>query len=143
MLASFDWEILGPSNKQGGDPLDRFVVHAKHWSGQNPNRPRHRVCLVEYAQALALSCETIVEQQPAFNLVKVLSGFSKDRQKPLSEILENPDLLRAFCLDLTISLSNHCNELDVRWPAGLSKQDNFSVAMQEHGVKVWYLGEQL
>lgn len=74
LLRGFNYTLLGPSVNQGGDPLDRYVVHASRKNGDVPQRPVHEVSMKEFVGAVGLSAPTIHDQQPSAVYVRQLDS---------------------------------------------------------------------
>lgn len=116
MLTGFDWEVVGPSIMQGGDPISRFVMHAR--KGPGPARPAdppsYRLCPVEYARVLALSAPTIQQEQPSYAYIKALGGAGGAVPAGhVVEVLSDARALACFVEDAAYALS------------GLARMDRF------------------
>ena len=113
MLRGFDITLTAKSINQGGDPLDRYVVHATPAHEATPRPTAHRLDIQEYAAGIALSAHTIVDQQPGSAYVRLFQ--SNDINSGLRAIFDDSALLEIFVKELKEALGTHAQTLEVRW----------------------------
>jgi len=114
LLVDFDWKIINQSVTQGGDPIERFVIHAQPGPRTSEeSRPTHRLCLLEYTRALALSAPTIHDQQPSHRYVRAL-GNRDINSDMLSAILADDENYSLYIKDLIYALNNYGTQLELR-----------------------------
>ncbi len=133
MLRGFAISSISPSISQGGDPLHRFVIHAEPGAEVEPRPEAHKLDLVEYAAAVALSADTIVDAQPGSRYVRLLG---KNLKKGLSRLFANEELSGQFVADIRESLGNHSHRLIVRWPDSISGYGEFVERAGSLGIEI-------
>jgi len=137
LLVDFEWSLLGPSNNQGGDPLDRYVIHARNWKEGGNTRPVHQLCLLEYARNVAISAPTIVDEQPAATYVRELgrAGASEGELiSALSSVCMDSEKLEVFAGDLVGALGTNHETVGIRWPAAVNGKERLVSSLAEKGT---------
>ena len=138
MLTGFDWEVVGPSDMQGGDPIPRFVIHARKKPGLAPSSGPlgYRLCPVEYARVLALSAPTIQDNQPSHSYVRAL-GMSRGIVSPkhVEQVLGDERALACFVDDVAFALSRHGSGLQLRPSIGEALTSRLAAQLQQRGIE--------
>lgn len=105
LLTAFNWELRGRSINQGGDLLNRYVVHARP-GGDVSRQGEYRVCLVEYAKGLAISAPVIQEKQPAYGYVKELGAARQVTSETVERVLSDEAVFPIFIGDLAYAVGS-------------------------------------
>lgn len=103
LLRGFDWKIVSDSVARGGDPIKRFLIHAKRGVAKS-QVDAFQVDIEEFARCVALSAETIVEAQPSYGYVRDLGRRGDITSQVLSRVLEDPGSFGAFVDDLSFAV---------------------------------------
>ncbi len=134
-LREFNWNIQGESVPKNGDPIPRFLIHASR--GERQSAPdTFQVDLVEYAQCLALSAETISATMPSYDYIRQLGALENITQSSITSLLEDPKIFSIFVDDLVFAIGRqrpatiHLRSLDA---ANLGK---LCRALKQSGIQV-------
>ncbi len=103
LLRSFTWSIVGKSEKRGGDPVPRVVIHAAP-GPVRLERDAYHLDLLEYARCLALSAESIVAVMPSYSYVTALGSASSLSAQEVEALLADPQRHAAFMSDLLFAI---------------------------------------
>lgn len=110
LLRGYEFELVGPSINQGGDPLDRYVLHCRAGSAAPAERPIHKISLREFVGAVGLSAATIHSEQPSAAYVRSLTGNGAPEQPEVVERLLSAETTRSLVLaDLEYALVKPCS----------------------------------
>lgn len=105
LLREFKWKIIGSSEPRGGDNVPRHVIHASP-ARAFEEKDCYQVDLMEYAQGLALSAETIVPGMPSYSYVRQLGPCSNITPEALVSVLSNESHFAAFMDDLLFAIGD-------------------------------------
>ena len=105
LLRSFDWEIVGGSVARGGDPIDRFLIHARPGAEGVPE-DSFQVDMTEFARCLALSADFISPTMPSYHYVRQLGACGEITPGKLAAILGEADAFNAFVNDLAFAIGS-------------------------------------
>lgn len=138
LLLEFDWNVIGSSIMQGGDPIPRSVIHAyknRDVPTENYNN-NFRLCPIEYARALAVCASTIQENQPSCSYIKALGSFGTfPSREHISNVLSDPQALSLFADDIVYALKGYGTNLELSDGLGPDVTFRLSALLQEQHIK--------
>lgn len=103
LFRQFDWEVVGSSEPRGGDPVTRHVLHA--WpAAKHPRNSDYHVNLLEFAQCLALSAETISIKQSSYDFVRALGEIGQLTPQNIEKILNHDLFFNEFVENIAFAV---------------------------------------
>lgn len=139
LLTGFDWKLISESIAQGGDMIPRAVIHAYKRANSTPvaKRPDHRICLLEYAQALAISAPAIQPSLPSYEYVKALGDLPTPIDASSLEVaLQSDSRFETFIADLVYALGKHNSTLEVKSSVSDAMLQRFKEALAANNVEI-------
>jgi SAM-dependent methyltransferase len=139
LLLGYDWDLIGPSIMQGGDPIPRFVIHARKNQDAATTAPytRFRLCPAEYSRALAVCAPTIQGNQPSYAYIKALGRFDPHvSPEDVASVLSDPEAMAHFVDDVAYALSNHGAEIELMDSLGEKLTSRLAVSLQERNIAI-------
>lgn len=110
LLIDFEWKVYGNSEPRGGDQVPRYVVHAKKRNARGERVPFYTLNLLDYANGISMSADTVAPSQPATEYLKYLKPNQIVSPEELHRIFQTNTLLELFLIDLLFALEPSMNK---------------------------------
>lgn len=139
MLTSFKWNVVKPSVLQGGDPIQRFVIHAHKRQDFTPAiaQDHFRLCPLEYAKALAISAPTIQDNQPSYTYIQALANLKKPiSSNEIASVFSDPRVMALFADDIAYAINGYGKKIMLRNTLGDNPTTRLTKLLQERNIEV-------
>lgn len=133
-LVNFDWEVVGSSIQQGGDPIERHVIHARKRTVSERKTASFTLCPAEFARAAAASAPTIQSNQRSYDYVKALGAGPLSKRR-IGDILAESVARDAFVDDICYVLRGQGDVVEVAASLGEAFAEAIVDRLRVRGIR--------
>lgn len=132
LMEGLSWQLLGKSERRGGDDVPRWVIHASPAEPRFPT-PSYTIDLVDFFQAAQVSSRTIQLNQPSYGWVSRLPELSAIDETTVASLMTDEATFERVVAELKFATRGlKAKPIQIVENLPRSILDRLSVAIQGH-----------